>query len=124
DSAIEAHGAGDPELAAVRAGAAHDVGDLMRPGIAELELPEPLPDVVERLVAHPAEDDVLLDRGARVAAAEVPHDLCDAAELLGRQVAAGDLHGHCGEALLALRLHVGFHEAVELAAVAVGRAVA
>ena len=31
-------------------------------GVAQAELAEPLPDVVDRLVAHPAQDEVLLHR--------------------------------------------------------------
>ena len=75
----------------------------LRAGVAQAQLVEPAPDVVERLVADPAQHQVLLDAGAGVAAGEVAHDLRQAAELLGRQVAAGDLHLGRREALLALR---------------------
>src|SRR5262249_4714076 len=54
DRLVEAHRAGDAHLAAVRARAADHVGDLARAGLAEPELDQPLPDVVERLVADPA----------------------------------------------------------------------
>ena len=37
--------------------------------------PSALPDVVDRLLAHPAQDEVLVDGGAGVAAAVVAHDL-------------------------------------------------
>ena len=84
---------------------------------------EPLPDVVDRLVAHPAQQEVLVHGGAGVAAAELAHDLREAAELLRREVAAGDLDLDGREALLALRLDVGRAEARERGAVAVGRAV-
>ena len=43
-------------------------------GLAEAELAEPLPDVVERLVADPAQDEVLLHGAAGVAAGELAHD--------------------------------------------------
>src|SRR3712207_8731539 len=49
-------------------------------------------DVVDRLVAHPAQHDVLVHGRARVAAAEVAHELRQAAELLGRQVARSEEH--------------------------------
>ena len=47
DRLVQAHRAGDAELAAVGAGAAHVVGDLVGAGVAEAELAEPLPDVVD-----------------------------------------------------------------------------
>src|SRR5262249_33349284 len=74
DRAVEAHRAGDPEFAAVGAGAADHVGDLARAGLAEAEVDEALPDVVEGLVANPAQDEVLLHGAARVAAGEIAHD--------------------------------------------------
>ena len=92
-----------PSLAAVGAGAADHVGDLAGAGLGEAELAEPLPDVVERLVADPAQDEVLLHGAARVAAGELAHDRGQAAELLRGQVAAVDLDLDRGEALLALR---------------------
>ena len=61
-------------------------------GLAEAELAQPLPDVVERLVADPAQDEVLLHGAAGVAAGELAHDRGQAAELLRGEVAAGDLH--------------------------------
>ena len=85
------------------------------PASPRSELLEPLPHVVDALVAHPAQQEVLVHGRARVAAGVVAHDLREAAELLGREVAAGDLHLDGGEALLALRLHVGGGERVELA---------
>src|SRR3954454_19501408 len=121
DHAVEAHRAGDAHLAAVGAGAAQDVGDLVRARIAQVELLEAQPEVVERLVADPPEHDVLLDAGARIAAGEVAHDLREPAELRGRQVAADHADLGARESLLALRVHVGLDPAVELAAVAVGR---
>src|SRR3954451_5221714 len=123
DRLVQAHRRRDAELAAVGAGTRDVVGDLVHAGVAEVELLEALPDVVERLVAHPAQHEVLVHRRARPAAAELAHDLGEAAELLGRQVAAEDLDLHGREARLALRLHVGRHEAVELAPVTVRRAV-
>src|SRR5581483_3440543 len=109
--------------AAVRAGAADDVGDLPRTDPRESQLAEPPPDVVDGLVAHPAEDEVLLRRGSRVASGEVPHDLREAPELLRGEIAAGDLHLHRAEPRLSLGPDVGLAEAVELGAVAVGAAV-
>ena len=58
------------------------------PGVAEAELAERAPDVVDALVAHPAQHQVLVHGGAGVAARVVAHDLGEAAELLGREVAA------------------------------------
>ena len=104
NGAVEAHRAGDAELAGVGAGAADHVGDLVGAGVAEAQLGQPLPDLVDRLVAHPAQHEVLLDRGARVAARVVAHDLAEAAHLLGGQVAAGDLDLHGREPVLALRV--------------------
>src|SRR4051794_19473260 len=123
DGAVEAHRAGDAELAGVRAGAGDDVVDLVRAGLAEAERVEALPHVVDRLVADPAQHEVLVHGGAGVAAAEVAHDLREPAELLRREVAARDLDLHRAEAPLALRLDVGRAEALERGAVAVGRAV-
>ena len=80
---------------------------------------EALPDVVERLVAHPAQDEVLLHGAASVAAGVLAHDRAEAAELLRGEVAAVDLHLDRGEALLALGLDVALDEAVELGAVAI-----
>src|SRR5262249_7253847 len=106
DRPVEAHRAGDPEFAAVGAGAADDVGDLARAGVAEPERGHPLPDVVERLVADPTEDEVLLHGAAGMPAGVLAHDRAEAAELLGGEVAAGDLHLDAREALLALGLDV------------------
>ena len=75
DRPVEAHRGGDPELAAVGAGAGDDVGDLVGAGVAEAELAEPLPDVVDRLVADPAQDEVLVHGRAGVAAGVLAHDL-------------------------------------------------
>src|SRR5438128_241223 len=122
DRPTQAHRARDPELAAVRAGAAHDVSHLVGSGLAQPELDEPPPHVVHRLVAHPAKDHVLLDARSRVPAGELTHDLRDAAELVGREVPARHLHLDRREALLALGPDVGGDEAIELGAVAVGRA--
>ena len=107
DRVVEPHRARDAELAGVGAGAGDDVVDLVGAGVAEAELLEALPDVVDRLVAHPAQQEVLVHGGAGVAAGEVAHDLREAAELLGREVAADDLDLHGREAVLALRLDVG-----------------
>src|SRR5215218_3220271 len=121
---VEPHRARDAELARVGARAAHHVAYLVRAGVAEPLLEQPLPDVVDRLVAHPAQHQVLLHAGARVAAREVAHDLRQAPELLGAQVATWDLHLDGREARLALRADVRGHEPVELARVAVRAAVA
>src|SRR3954453_3457507 len=61
DRAVEAHRRRDAHLAAVGAGAAEHVRDLVRARVAEVELLQPRPDVVERLVADPAQHEVLLD---------------------------------------------------------------
>src|SRR6185295_6823108 len=109
--AVEPHRADDAELAGVGAGAGDDVVDLVRAGFAEPDRAEALPDVVDRLVTDPTQDEVLVHGHARVAAAELAHDLPEPAELLRREVAAGDLDLDGREALLALRLHVGLAEA-------------
>ena len=83
-----------------------------------------LPGVVDVLVAHPAQDHVLMHRRAGVAAGVVAHDLADAAELLRRQVTARHVDVQGREAGLALRRHARLHEAVEARAVAVGRRIA
>ncbi len=62
------------------------------PASASPSVGEAAPDVVDRLVADPAKHQVLLDGRAGEATGEVAHDLGEAAELLGGQVAAGDLH--------------------------------
>ena len=72
--AVEPHRARDAELAGVGAGARDDVVDLVGAGLAEAELVQPRPDVVDRLVAHPAQHEVLVHGGARVAAGVVAHD--------------------------------------------------
>ena len=85
DGAVEPHRARDAELAGVGPGARDDVVDLVRAGLAEAELVEPPPDVVDRLVADPAQHEVLVHGRARVAAGELAHDVGQAAELLGRR---------------------------------------
>ena len=116
---VQAHRGGDPELAGVGAGAGDDVGDRADAVLGEAELAQRRVDVVERLIADPAQDEVLIDRRPRVAAAEVAHDLREAAELVRAEVAAGDLHVHGREALLALGVDVVGAERLELRAVAV-----
>ena len=117
---IEAHRAGDPELARVGAGAADHVGDLVHARVAETERRQSPPDVIHGLVANPAQDQVLLHGRACVAARVLAHDLTDAAELLGIEIAARDLDLDGGEALLALGLHVRLAEAGEIAAKMLG----
>ncbi len=80
----------------------------------------PPPDVVQRLVAHPAQDEVLLHGAAGAAAGELAHQPRQPSELLRREVSAVDLHLDRREALLALGLDVALEEAVELGAVAIG----
>ena len=63
-----------------------------RAGFAESELAEPRVHVVEGFAGDPTEDEVLVDRGPRVAAREVAHHLPEATELLGREIAAGHLY--------------------------------
>src|SRR4051812_17639287 len=122
DGPVQAHRAGDAELAAVGARAADHVRDLVGARVAQVQLLEPGPDVVQRLVADPAQHEVLLDAGAGVAAGEVAHELRDAAELLGRQVAADDPDLGGREAGLTLRRDVRLDPVVELAVVAIRRA--
>src|SRR6185437_15252055 len=119
DGGIEAHGACDAQFAAIRARAGDDVGDAARAGIGEAKLFEALPHFVEALIAHPAQDDVLLDGRAGEAAAVFAHDGSEATELLGLEVAASDLHFDRSDALLALCLVVGGYDEGVLAAVAV-----
>ena len=119
DRLVEAHRAGDPELAAVGARAGDDVVDLERAGAAEAELDQALPDVVHGLVADPAQDEVLLHGGPGVAAGELAHDRREPAQLLRGEIAAGDLDRDGGEAVLALRRDVRLAEALELGAIAV-----
>ena len=120
DGLVEAHRAGDPELAGVGAGAADHVGDLVGTGVAEVERRQRAPHLIDRLVAHPAQHEVLMDRGPGRAAGVVTHDLAQAAQLLGAEVAAADLDLDGAEAGLALGGDVGLGEAIELAAVTVG----
>src|SRR6185369_7505014 len=68
--AVEPHRADDAELAGVGAGAGDDVVDRVRAGFAEPDRAEALPDVVDRLVTDPAQDEVLVHGHARVAATE------------------------------------------------------
>src|SRR5207248_1274902 len=56
DRLVEAHRAGDPELARIRPRAGHDVGYLIGAGLPQTELAEALPDLVKGLVAHPAQN--------------------------------------------------------------------
>src|SRR5262245_14109394 len=123
DLSVEAHRAGDPELAAVGAGAADHVVDPHGARLAEAELLQPEPHVVDGLLADPAQNQVLLHGGAREAAAEVAHDRREAPELLRAQVAADHLCGGGDESLLALGLDVGVDPGVELRLIAVRGAV-
>ena len=93
------------------------------PGVAQAQLAQRLPDLVDGLVAHPAQQQVLVDGGAHPAARVAARDVGQRAQLLGAQVAARhvDLDGR--EALLALGGDVRRAEALELRAVAVGRGV-
>src|SRR4029078_3372606 len=52
---LQRSGAG--QLGGVGAGAADDVRYAVGPGAAQVDLIEPLPDFVDRLVAHPAQDE-------------------------------------------------------------------
>ena len=88
-------------------------------GLAEPQLGERAPDVIDALVADPAQNEVLLDGRARVAAGVLAHDRCEPAELLGSQVAARDLDLHRHEALLPLLGDVRAAEALELRGVSV-----
>src|SRR4029078_6318210 len=85
DRAIQPHRAGDAEFAAVGSGAADHVADLARAGLAEAELGQPLPDVVEGAVGPPAQDEVLLHGAAGAAARVLAHDLPEPAELVRGQ---------------------------------------
>src|SRR5689334_4771905 len=123
DRAIEAHRARDAQLAAIGTGAADHVRDREGTALAEPELLEAGPDVVDRLLPDPAQDEVLLHRGPGVPAAELAHDRRETPELLRAEVPAGHLDGDRDEPLLPLRLHVLRDERVELGAVPVGRAV-
>ena len=122
DRLVQAHRAGDAHLAAVGAGAADHVGDPAGADVVETELAEALPDVVEVVVADPAQDDVLLDGRAGEATGVVTHDLAEAAELLGGQVTTDDRDLDRVEALLPLRLDVGLDVGLEVGAVTVRRA--
>ena len=113
-----------PSLQESVPGQRDDVVDLVGAGVAQVQLRQGLPDLVEALVAHPAQQQVLLDRRARVAAGVAAHHVGQPAELLGREVAADHLDLDGREALLTLRLDVRLAEALELAAVAVGAGVA
>jgi hypothetical protein len=116
---VEPHRGRDPELAAVGAGAADHVSDAEGAGIAEVELPQADPEVIEGLGPEPAQHEVLLDRGAGVAAREVAHDLGEATELVGGEVAARHLDGRGDEPLLALGRDIRLDPGLELALVAV-----
>ena len=70
---VQAHRAGDPELARVGPRARDDVGDLPRARLAQAELGERAPQVVDALLAHPAQHEVLLHGRARVAAGVLAH---------------------------------------------------
>src|SRR4029077_6719303 len=65
---VQPHRAGDPELARVGSRARHDVVDLPRARVAQVHLRQRLPQVVHALLAHPAQDEVLLHGRTRVAA--------------------------------------------------------
>src|SRR5205807_10039806 len=102
DRLIETHRARDSKLARIRAGAADDIGDLVRSGVAEPQLAEALPHLVDSLIADPPEDQVLVDGRPGVSAAVLAHHLSKTAELVRRQVAARNLDLHRREAVLAL----------------------
>src|SRR5829696_750055 len=80
---------------------------------------ELVPHLVHRLVANPAQHQVLVHGGAAVAARVVAHDAGEPAELLRRQVAADHLDLDRGEAALALGLHARGAPALELTALTV-----
>src|SRR6516225_6518227 len=78
---VEPHRARDSELARIGAGAGHDVAYLPRPSLAETELRQREPEVVDALLAHPPQHEVLLHSAARVAAGVGAHELRQTAEL-------------------------------------------
>ena len=123
DRLVQAHRARDPELARIRPRARDHVVDLARARAAQPQLRQRAPDVVDALLADPAQHEVLLHRRPRVAAGVGAHDLRQAPELLGRQIAADDLRLDRHEALLLLRAHVRRAEALELREVPVRAAV-
>ncbi len=87
------------------------------------ELVQPVPHLVHRLVADPPEHEVLVHRGAGGSAGVLAHDLSDPAELLRRQVPPRHLDLDRVEPGLALGLHVGGEEVLELMHIAVGSGV-
>ena len=92
DGAVEAHRAGDTQLAGVRAGAGDHVRDLTDAAATQPEGTERLPDGVRAALRDPAEDDVLPLRGPRAAVAVGAEDVRQAAELRRGEVTLRHLH--------------------------------
>src|SRR5215210_2051054 len=112
---VEPHRARDAQLAAVGARARDDVVDALGAVLAQPEVHQAPPDVVQRLVADPAQDQVLADRRAHVPGTELARYVGHTAQLPGREVAPHDVDLDGAEALLPLGDDVGLAEAVELA---------
>ena len=74
--------------------------------VAQTQLTQRPPHLIHRAGAHPAQDQVLMHGGPRVAAGVAADDLPETAQLVGGQVAAADLDLHRGKPLLALAAHV------------------
>src|SRR5690606_37649677 len=104
DGPVEAHRAGDAQLAGVRAGAGDDVRDLTDAPTPEAQLAEGLPDVVDGAFRDPAQHDLLPLRGAGASAAVGAEDGGEASELRGGQIALWHLHLDRDVAGLPLRL--------------------
>ena len=75
NGASEAHGGGDSQLAAIRAGAGHHIGYGVVVGVGEADGVEFLPQIKEPTLGHPAQGKVLLQSGAGGAAGELPDDV-------------------------------------------------
>ena len=119
DSFVQPHRTRDPELAGIGARAADDIGDLISASASKFERPKALPHLVDRSVANPAQNQILMNGRSSVDAGVLPHDLRQPAELLRGQVAARNLDLDRREAALALRTDVGFQKPLELTGVAV-----
>ena len=94
---------------------------LLGVGRAHAEFVQLFPDGVNGVVGDPAEDDVLLRRGAGAFAPVLAEDVGEAAELLGGEVALVDGGFDGGVAVLDLGSDVGVEEAFEAGGIAVWR---
>ena len=95
------------ELAGIGSGASDDIDDGARAGVRQASGFERLVEFRQIALAHPANHEVLFDRGAHGFFGEAANDVRQRAQLVGGNVAQRKRDGHRHVAGLLLRASVG-----------------